>query len=130
MQMKNRFTRNALKFFWFRFINAWMSYLLILWTLSLNSDKIPITSEICTYLKLSRITVWNSEKISNFKAHELSWTLIEFCNRILRVPSPCPAIAHIYRWTLWKNHTSVVFSTKKHKTKQKQKKQKRQDKGN
>ena len=41
MQMKNRFTRNALDFFWLRFINTWMAYLLILWTLSLSSDKIP-----------------------------------------------------------------------------------------
>ena len=41
IQMKNRFTRNASNFFQIRFINTWMTYLLILWTLSLSSDKIP-----------------------------------------------------------------------------------------
>ena len=52
MQIKNRFTRNALNFFWLRFINTWMASVLILWKLSLSSDKIPITSEISTHLNL------------------------------------------------------------------------------
>ena len=46
------FTRNALSFFWLRFINTWISYLLILLTLSLSSDKIPITSGISMPLNL------------------------------------------------------------------------------
>ena len=36
---ENWFTRNALNFFWLRFINTWIAYLLILWTLSLSSTK-------------------------------------------------------------------------------------------
>ena len=44
--------KNALNFFWLRFINTWMFYLLLLWTPSLNSDKIPITSEISTHFNL------------------------------------------------------------------------------
>ena len=52
MQIKNRFARNALNFFWWRFINTGMAYLLILRTLSLSYDKIPITSEISTHLNL------------------------------------------------------------------------------
>ena len=51
-QMKNRFTRNALNSFWLRFINTWMTYLLIIWTLSLSSDKVPMTSKISTHLNL------------------------------------------------------------------------------
>ena len=33
------------------------------------------------------MTFWNSENLSNLKAHGLSWTVIEFCNRTLRVPT-------------------------------------------
>ena len=77
----------------------------------------------------SLMPFWNSEKLWNFKAHELSWIFNESCTRILRVPSSCPAIARIYRWTLWKNHPSVVFSSKP-KTKNKTKKHKQQDNEN
>ena len=35
---------------------------------------------------------WNSEKLSYFKAHELSWTVNELCNRILRMRNSCPPI--------------------------------------
>ena len=63
-------------------------------------------------VRVSLMTFWNSEKSSSFKVHELSWPIIEFCTGILRLPNSCPAIAHIYRWTLWKNHPSVVFISK------------------
>ena len=46
---------------------------------------------------LSLMTFWNSEKLSNFKAHKLAWTVNELCTRILRVPSSRPAIAHTDR---------------------------------
>ena len=46
---------------------------------------------------LSLVTLWNSENLSNFKAHELSWTVNKLFTRILRVFSSCPAISHIYR---------------------------------
>ena len=62
--------------------------------------------------EVSLMTFWNSKKLSNFKAHELSWTVNELCARIPRVPSLCPPIAHMHRWTLWKNHLSAVFSSK------------------
>ena len=61
---------------------------------------------------LSLAMFWNSEKLSNFKAHKLSWTVNELCTRIPRVPSSCPPIAHIHRWTLRKNHPFAVFSSK------------------
>ena len=64
------------------------------------------------YGGLSLMMLWNSEKQSNFKAHELSWTVNELCTRILRVSSSCPPLTHIHRWTLWKNHPSAVFSSK------------------
>ena len=69
---------------------------------------------------LSLMTFWNSEKLSNFKAHELPLTVNELCTHMLRVPNSCPVIAHIYSWTLWKNHPSVVSNSKK-KTNKKQK---------
>ena len=56
--------------------------------------------------------IWNSGRLSNFEADELSWTVNKWCARILRVPSSCSFIAHIQRWTLWKNHPSSVFSSK------------------
>ena len=43
---------------------------------------------------LSLMTFWNSEKLLNFKAHKLSWTVNELCIRIVRVSSLCPPIAH------------------------------------
>ena len=43
---------------------------------------------------VSLMTFWNSEKLSNFKAHKLSWTVNELCIRIVRVSSLCPPIAH------------------------------------
>ena len=49
---------------------------------------------------ISLMALWNSEKWSNFKSHELPWTVSELCTRILRVPSSCPPIAHIKRWIL------------------------------
>ena len=61
---------------------------------------------------LSLMTFWNSEKLSNFKAHELWWTINELCTGILRVPSCCLPIAHIHKRTLLKNHPSAVFSFK------------------
>ena len=61
---------------------------------------------------VSFMTFWNSEKLSNFKAHKLSWTVSELCTRILRVTSSCPPIANIHKWTLWKNHPSAGFSSK------------------
>ena len=65
------------------------------------------------------MTFQNSEKVSNFKAHELSWTVKKFGTRILRVSSSCPPIAHIHRWILWFhrwNHPSAFFGSKmKHK---------------
>ena len=68
---------------------------------------------------LSLMTFRNSEKLSNFKAHELSWTVKKFGTRILRVSSSCPPIAHIHRWILWFhrwNHPSAFFGSKmKHK---------------
>ena len=68
---------------------------------------------------------WNSGKLSNFKANELSWAVNELCTRILRVPSLCPPIAHIQSLTLWKNHPSAVFSSKmQHKQHKKKKKNK------
>ena len=51
---------------------------------------------------ISLRALWNSEKWSNFKAHELPWTVNELCTRILRVPSSCPPVAHINRWILKK----------------------------
>ena len=42
------------------------------------------------------MTFWNSEKWSNLKAHELSWTVNELCNRFLRVPSSYLPITHIH----------------------------------
>ena len=56
--------------------------------------------------------IWNSERLSNFKAHELSPTANELYIRILRVPNLRSAATHIYWWTLWKNHSSVVSSSK------------------
>ena len=56
--------------------------------------------------------VLNSEKVSNFRAQELSWNVNELCTRILRVTSFRPPIAHTHTWTLWKNHPSAVFSSK------------------
>ena len=61
---------------------------------------------------LSLMMLWNSEKLSNFKAHELSWTVNELCTGILILSSSCPPIAQIHRWTLWKIHPSAVFSSK------------------
>ena len=58
------------------------------------------------------MTLWISEKVSNFKAHELSWTVNELCTRILRVPSLWPPIAYIHREVLWKYHPSAVFNSK------------------
>ena len=49
---------------------------------------------------ISLMALWSSEKWSNFKSHELPWTVKELCTRILRVPSSCPPIAHIKRWIL------------------------------
>ena len=69
------------------------------------------------------MTFWNSEKSSNLKAHELSWTFNELCTRILIVPSSCPPIDHVHRWTLWKNHPSAVFSSKMKQKQQKRTKQ-------
>ena len=46
--------------------------------------------------ELSLMTFWNSEKLSNLKAHELSWTVNELCTRFLRVPSSYPPITHIH----------------------------------
>ena len=43
---------NRLNFFWLRFINTWMACLLILWALSLSSDKICITSDISMHLNI------------------------------------------------------------------------------
>ena len=80
-------------------------------------------------LSLSLRTFWNSEIFSNFKAHEQWWTVNKLCTRILRVPSLCPPIAHIHRWTLWKNHPSPVFSSKMKHKRQKHT-HKRQDNGN
>ena len=68
---------------------------------------------------LSLVRSWSSQKLSNFKVHECSWTASELCTcliiedckinpllkpwaRILRVLSSCPATPHIHRWTLWK----------------------------
>ena len=42
------------------------------------------------------MTFWNSEKLSNFEAHELSWTVNELCTLIPKVPSLCPPMAHIF----------------------------------
>ena len=67
------------------------------------------------YGGLSLMMFWNSEKQSNFKAHELSWTVNELCTRILRVSSSCPPLTHIHRWTLWKNHPAVFSSKMQHK---------------
>ena len=71
------------------------------------------------------MTFSNSEKLLNFKAHELQWTVYELCTCILRVRSSCPAMAHLYKWTLWKNHPSIVFSSKKQKTKKQNKNKKK-----
>ena len=71
------------------------------------------------------MTFSNSEKLLNFKAHELQWTVNELYTCILRVRSSCPAMAHLYKWTLWKNHPSIVFSSKKQKNKTKTKKNKK-----
>ena len=57
------FIRNALNFLWFRFINTWMAYLLILWTLSLSSEKIPITSKISSHLNLKILEQRSSAEI-------------------------------------------------------------------
>ena len=61
---------------------------------------------------LSLMTFRKSEKLSYFRAHNLSSTVNKLCTRILRVPSSCPVIVYMYRWTLWKSH-SAVFSSKK-----------------
>ena len=79
---------------------------------------------------VSLMTFWNSEKLSNFKAHKLSWTVSELSTRILRVTSSCPPIANIHKWTLWKNHTSAGFSSKMKHNKKKTHTHKQEDKGN
>ena len=38
-------------------------------------------------------------KIIEFQS---SWIVNELCTRTLKVPSSCPPIAHIRRWTAWK----------------------------
>ena len=53
------------------------------------------------------------------KAHKLSWTVNELCTHILRVPTSFAPIAHIHRWTLWKNHPSPVFNSKMQHKRQK-----------
>ena len=84
--------------------------------------------------RLSPMSFENSEKLLNFKAPELSWTVNELHTRILRVPSSCTPIAHIHSYTsLWKNHPSAVFSSKMKHKRQKNPKQhthKQQDNGN
>ena len=42
--------------------------------------------------------------------------LLKLWARILRLHSSCPARVHIYSWTLWKNHLSVVSSSKNKQT--------------
>ena len=74
--------------------------------------KVEMISAFPLRTSLSLAMFWNSEKLSNFKAHKLSWTVNELCTRILRVPSSCPPIAHIHRWALRKNHPFAVFSFK------------------
>ena len=49
--------------------------------------------------RLSLMVFWDLENLSNFKAHELSWTVNLLCTRILRLPSSCPPIAHIHTST-------------------------------
>ena len=72
-----------------------LHYTLLLISYNL-SWKIDMADDYFTNQKrLSLMTFWNSKKSLNFKAHEL-------CTRMLRVPSLCSAIAHIYSWTLWK----------------------------
>ena len=54
--------------------------------------------------------------------------LLKLWARILRLHSSCPATVHIYSWTLWKNHLSVVSSSKKKQTnKQTNKKKQRKN---
>ena len=70
---------------------------------------------------LSLMTFWNSEKLSNFKTHDYSWTINESCSGILIVATSCSPIAHIHRWNLWKKQTKK--QTKKQKKKKTKKKQ-------
>ena len=73
---------------------------------------------------ISLMTFWNSEKLSNFKAHKLWWAVNELCTRILRVFRLCPAKAHIpishifqfrssfcaYLWEIGRTHNSTNIS--------------------
>ena len=49
----------------------------------------------------------------------MSWTVNELCTHILRVATSFAPIAHIHRWTLWKNHPSPVFNSKTQHKRQK-----------
>ena len=61
---------------------------------------------------LPQIAVRDSEKLSNFKAYKLLWTVNELWTCIVRVPSLCLPMAHIHKWTLWKSLPSAVFISK------------------
>ena len=58
-------------------------------------------------------------KIIEFQSSWIAITVNELCTRVLRTPSLCPSIAHIHRWTLWKNHPSPVFISKMRRKQQK-----------
>ena len=53
----------------------------------------------------SLMTFWNSEKLSNWNFMNCQWIVYSYTKSVY---SPCPATAHMCKWTLWENDPSLA----------------------
>ena len=72
--------------YWIHFqnIHTFTYQKILLHTLLLLVSKIDEISRFGSFLgRLSQMKFWNSEKLSNFKVHKLSWTVNELCSYLI-----------------------------------------------